>query len=232
MEPRSQTALTELVGPLSDYVARRVRYHEALGNLQKGEVEPEDIVALTFLEASRLLRERPPASPIELRWLRRLAGRLLDREVRRLRAERGDVDEQGPRDPRDQIGRLPELVSDAEAAEPDDVAERIALERALSCLLGGLPELLREPLLLLVVDQYEREQVAALEGSSVDQVLRRVERANRRLLTRLGPVYGDEATAPLERLLELVERGGRGVTDEARVRERLATEQAPPPPGA
>jgi RNA polymerase sigma-70 factor (ECF subfamily) len=72
------------LGGLHRFVAREVRYHEALGDFLPGEVPPEEIVDEV---AVRALRRAPriPRQATFRGWLRLLALRVIDDYVRRLR---------------------------------------------------------------------------------------------------------------------------------------------------
>lgn len=114
--------------PLLNYVGRRLRYYEAIGDLGPGGLEPEAIVDAVLDEAGEHLRNLPPGE--RLRWLRGLADRILSREVERARAM-PDVEQQTEELRRAAtriLGELPEslrepfLLMFAEGYTRDDVA--------------------------------------------------------------------------------------------------------------
>jgi RNA polymerase sigma-70 factor, ECF subfamily len=80
------TLLERHLGGLERFVAREVRYHEALGDFRPGEVLPEEIVDEV---AVRALRRAPriPRQATFRGWLRLLALRAIDERVRRLRRQ-------------------------------------------------------------------------------------------------------------------------------------------------
>jgi RNA polymerase sigma factor (sigma-70 family) len=79
-------ALERQIGPLYRFVAREVRYHEALGDFLPGEVPPEEIVDEVALRALRRAPRIPPRATFR-GWLRRLALRAIEDRVRRLRRQ-------------------------------------------------------------------------------------------------------------------------------------------------
>ncbi len=79
-------ALERQLDPLYRFAARELRYHEALGHIRPGEVLPEEIVDEVAVRALR----RAPRAPRRATfrgWLRLLALRAIDDQVRRLRRQ-------------------------------------------------------------------------------------------------------------------------------------------------
>src|SRR5262245_43728159 len=221
VEPRSAENLAGYVEPLLNYVSRRLRYYEAIGDLQPTDVQPADIIDRIYLEAGEHLRHAPPGEP-GYRWLRSLADRVLEREIRRIRAERRASDLRGA--PETLLERrLPELIPDSTTPVPEDVVAGHELQRALGRRLGEWPASLREPFLLMVVDGYGAKDVAAMEGVSPHEVTRRVAQAASVLRDRLAEQYGAENAPPPEQLFRLVERLSPPTVAAARARQHLAT---------
>jgi RNA polymerase sigma-70 factor (ECF subfamily) len=77
-------ALEHELDPLYRFVARELRYHEALGDLNPGELLPEEIVDEVALRALRQVRLLPRRATFK-GWLRRLALGVIHDQVRRLR---------------------------------------------------------------------------------------------------------------------------------------------------
>src|SRR6266511_3485179 len=69
------------------FVAREIRYHEALGNLAPDEVDVEDVLDEVFLTALRQLHRRPRRATFK-GWLRHLALQKLRRVIRASRGRR------------------------------------------------------------------------------------------------------------------------------------------------
>jgi DNA-directed RNA polymerase specialized sigma24 family protein len=228
VEPRSAENLAGYVGPLVNYVCRRLRYYEAIGDLQPTDLQPEDIVDLIYLEAGEHLRHSPPGEP-GYRWLRSLADRILAREVRRIRTEHAAADiRSAPETPPER--RLPELIPDSRAPVPEEVAVGNELQRSLARLVGEFPDSLREPFLLMVVDGYGRKDIAAMEGLPPDEVTRRVAQAIRVLRDRLAEEYADQDAPPPEQLFRLVERLSPTAVAAARARQHLIERGGLEPP--
>jgi len=228
MESRSADALADKLAPLANYVRRRLRYDEAIGAVLAGDIDPEDILDLTYVVAGeRLRRQASNSGESDYRWLRGLADEILERAVRRIRAERRFASATDA-----MIRSLPELVPDPNAPIAEELAEDAELQRALARLVGQLPDELREPFLLVVVDRYSFGEVAALEQLSPEEVRRRVAVASVSLRERLAQAYGGGERLPLERLFRLVERLEPTTDAYTRARQRLAEQASPAaPPG-
>jgi len=166
---------------LGGYVARRLRYHEALSEIAPGELDAEEIVDEVWFMAQR------HGTP-DFASLRALADRLLARRIDHLRTRRQALQ-------RDRelalTRRLPELLPDPRHP-PEDVVAGAELQRALARLVGELPEKEREPLLLTAMDWRSLDEVAALERLSRDEVRRRVAAGTEHLRRLLLREYGVE----------------------------------------
>lgn len=68
------------------FVARELRYHEALGDIHPGELLPEEIVDEVVLQALKQARRMPNRSTFK-GWLRQLALRSIHKHVKRLRLQ-------------------------------------------------------------------------------------------------------------------------------------------------
>lgn len=215
--------------PLVNYVRRRLRYHEAQGEIAPNELRVEDIVDSTFVETIARTAERPAQGGI-YPWLRRLARRILRREIERARRHRRERSLEEPLRSRltdePEAGapplRLIDVLPDPSAPVPEQVAEQAEFQRALARMLGEVPETWREPFLLHMVDGYSLRRVAELEGVSVSEIRRRIKQARELLRARLAEEYEDIAgTPPSEGLFASVERAEASTEHEARLRERL-----------
>ena len=164
-------------------------------------------------------------------WLRRLARRVLRREVERAwKRRRTEVPLERPLRPApagdlDGVAlplRLIDIVPDPSAPIPDQVVERAEFQRALAALLGQVPDVWREPFLLHAVDGYSLDEVARLEGVPPPEVRRRIAQARRVLRERLAEEYEERAgPPPAETLFAAVERAEPTAEQRARVVERL-----------
>jgi RNA polymerase sigma-70 factor (ECF subfamily) len=79
-------ALERELNPLYRFVARELRYHEALGDIEPGQVLPEDIVDEVALRALRKARRGTRWATFK-GWLRQLALQTIHDHVRRLRSQ-------------------------------------------------------------------------------------------------------------------------------------------------
>jgi RNA polymerase sigma-70 factor (ECF subfamily) len=80
-------ALERELNALYRFVARELRYHEALGDIHRGELLPEEIVDEVALRALRQARQAPRRATFKA-WLRQLALRAIHEQVRHLRRQR------------------------------------------------------------------------------------------------------------------------------------------------
>ena len=80
------SALEREFDPLYRFVARDLRYHEALGDINPGELLPEEIVDEVVLQALKEARRIPHRSTFK-GWLRQLALHAIHRHARRLRLQ-------------------------------------------------------------------------------------------------------------------------------------------------
>jgi DNA-directed RNA polymerase specialized sigma24 family protein len=226
MESHSADALADKLALLTNHVRRRLRYFEAIGDVQPGDLDPEDLVDGVYLDAGQRLQQQASGER-DYRWLRRLADEVLERAVRQVRAQRRSAGATAPI-----IRSLPELVPDPNTPIPEEVAADAGFQRALARLFGQLPDELREPFLLVVADGYRIGEVAALEHLLPEEVRRRVAHASLLLRERLAQAYGGGEQLPLERLFRLAERIEPTTDAYTRARQRLSQPPAPtaPPP--
>ena len=228
MDPRSSDSLVGHLPLLLNYVRRRLRYYEAIGDVGPDALTAEDVVKAVYLEAAGQLGHLPPGAE-GYRRLRALADHVLERELRRIRAERASVENA----PEVSLARrLPELFPDPSIPPPDEVAAAAEMQRALARIVGDLPIELREPFLLRVADRYDPDDVAAIEGISPEEVDRRVARASLLVRERLAREYGEREAPRLDELFRLVERLQPSAATQALLRTKLDATSSPPPPTA
>ena len=80
------TALEHELDSLYRFIARELRYHEALGDIYPGDLQPEEIVDEVAIQALKQARRIPQRSTLK-GWLRHLALRTLHKHVKRLRLQ-------------------------------------------------------------------------------------------------------------------------------------------------
>jgi RNA polymerase sigma factor (sigma-70 family) len=194
--------------PLLNYTRTEIAAHEALGNLEPGELTAEDVVDEALAEAMRL-----PDEPRDHRvypWLRRLVRRTLQQHVRQHRRERSLFEPVGvgrPDDDGSTARQLIDILPDPSSPIPEDVVASWEFQRALASILRQLPTRWREPFLLHVRDGQPIRDVAQLEGAPVAEVRQRIDRAREFLRAKLEDEYQDgEIPAPTEEIFQLLDR--------------------------
>jgi RNA polymerase sigma factor (sigma-70 family) len=198
------------LGRLLRYARVELSVQEALGNLPRGDVQPEDVVDAALLDALAHADEAPAEGFYP--WLRRFVRRAIDREVAAARPRRRHRSVEGPvrperveddRPPR----RLVEVLPDPKAPIPEEVVDGLEFQRALLDLLGQLPGDWREAFLLHVRDGLSIEEVAAVEGIPSAEVRRRIRSTREFLRARLAEEYRDlEDEPPSDAIFEQLGR--------------------------
>jgi DNA-directed RNA polymerase specialized sigma24 family protein len=178
----------EILALLGGYLARRLRYHEALGEIAPGELWPGDIVDEAWFVARR-------HGTVNFPTLRAFADRLLLRRLDHLRGQRRALE-------RDLTRHLHEVLPDPHHPPPDDVAAE--LQRALALLVGELPEDEREPLMLTAMDWRSVDEVAVLEQLPCDEVRRRIAAGTEHLRLLLAREYGAEPPPDVGEILRVM----------------------------
>jgi RNA polymerase sigma factor (sigma-70 family) len=215
------------------HLSRLLRYarvelsaQEALGNLPRGDIRPEDVVDAALLDALTDAVEAPAEGLYP--WLRRFVRRAIDREVaaarprRRYRSLDASVrperlEDEGP--PR----RLAEVLPDPRAPVPEEVVEGREFQRALLDPLSQLPGDWREAFLLHVRDGLSIDEVGAVEGIPAAEVRRRIRNTREFLRARLAEEYRDVPyEPPSEAIFERLHRPMATAEHAARVERRLA----------
>jgi RNA polymerase sigma factor (sigma-70 family) len=215
------------------HLSRLLRYarvelsaQEALGNLPRGDVRPEDVVDAALLDALTDADEAPAEGLYP--WLRRFVRRAIDREVAAARLRRRDryleapvrperLEDEGP--PR----RLVEVLPDPKAPVPEEIVEAREIQRALLGLLSQLPGDWREAFLLHVRDGLSIDEVGAVEGIPTAEVRRRIRSTREFLRARLAEEYRDMPDEPpSEAIFERLHRPTATAEHAARIERQLA----------
>ncbi len=162
------------------FVAREIRYHEALGNLAPDEVDVEDVLDEVFLTALRQLHRRPRGATFK-GWLRHLALQTLRRVVRASR-ERRRYEQVRLEDPLPNEERVQESYPLDPSVTWKDVfphpftpspEEAVLLKetwQTLEAALNQLPADQREVFLLRAIEGLSYEEIAAMLGRPIQQV--------------------------------------------------------------
>jgi ribosomal subunit interface protein len=189
---------------LYNFVRREIAYHEANGDLIRGEVTTDEAVDETVVRAYEELSTRPPNMELD-RWLMKLAMQYLHSEVKRSRTERKmvvDIEEDIPETPPteevstlgdeildfyqpDEDLKLEDIVPDLEIPLPAEEAERTELEDAIRNALASLPGEWRKAFVLHYVEGLSMTEVARVIGLPEAEVKRYIEFARATLRQKL-----------------------------------------------
>jgi RNA polymerase sigma-70 factor, ECF subfamily len=186
------------------FVAREIRYHEALGDLEPGEVDVEDVLDEVFLTALRQLHRMPRRATFK-GWLRHLALQTLRRVVRasrgRRRYEPVHLEDPPPNGrrldasyPSDARLTWKDIIPDRSTPSPEEAVLLKETWQTLEASLNQLPADQREVFLLRAVEGLSYEEIAAMLGRPIQQV-KSSYRAAREALRRWF-FEGSGATAP------------------------------------
>jgi RNA polymerase sigma factor (sigma-70 family) len=214
------------LGRLLRYARVEISAQEALGNLPRGDVRPEEVVDAALLDALTDAEEAPVEGLYP--WLRGFVRRAIDREVAAARPRRRQryieasvrperLEDEGLR------RRLVEVLPDPKAPVPEEVVEGREFQRALLDLLGQLPGDWREAFLLHVRDGLSIDEVAAVEGIPSAEVRRRIRSTRAFLRARLAEEYRDLADEPpSEAIFERLHRDTATAEHAKRIERMLA----------
>jgi RNA polymerase sigma-70 factor, ECF subfamily len=162
-------------------VAREIRYHEALGNLQPSEVDVEDVVDEVFVTALRQLHRMPCGATFK-GWLRHLVLQVMRRTVRasqrRRRYERIHLEDPLPAGPAIDESGYPlearrtwkDIIPDRSIPVPEEVVLLEETWHGLEAALNQLPAEQREAFLLRAVEGLSYAEIAAMLGRPVQRV--------------------------------------------------------------
>jgi RNA polymerase sigma-70 factor (ECF subfamily) len=198
------------------FVAREIRYHEALGNLEPGEVDVEDIIDAVFLTALRQLHRMPRRATFK-GWLRHLALQTLRRVVRASRGQRRyepiHLEDPLPNGrrldasyPSDARLTWKDVITDRSTPSPEEVVLLKETWQTLEASLNQLPADQREVFLLRAIEGLSYAEIAAMLGRPIQQV-KASYRAVREALRRWF-FQGGGSTAPDAMTDQHHERGG------------------------
>lgn len=165
----------ELIVPLRRFVEGELLAWIDPELVERRAIEPDDIVANVYLEAVEQAGTAPVARAFYT-WLRRIARREVRDAVLALDARMTretsiyntvvEVEEDWPAE----ISELIDLLADPDAPVPEDILVRQETQQVLGRVLARLPEQWRETFLMIVVDGWGRDEIAAVEGIAPDEV--------------------------------------------------------------
>jgi RNA polymerase sigma-70 factor (ECF subfamily) len=163
------------------FVAREIRYHEALGNLQPSEVDVEDVLDEVFVTALRQLHRMPRRATFK-GWLRHLVLQVMRRTVRasqrRRRYERIRLEDPLPAGPGIDESGYPlearrtwkDIIPDRSIPTPEEAVMLEETWHGLEAALNQLPAEQREAFLLRAVEGLSYAEIAAMLGRPLQRV--------------------------------------------------------------
>jgi RNA polymerase sigma factor (sigma-70 family) len=189
---------------LYHFVHHVIAYSEAVGDLVRSDLTPEDVVDGALVRANReFLTGR--SIPNVKNWLIRLAMDQLDAEVIRLKAERAntvhieeDVPETPPAQEVSTLGeeildfyqpdedlKLEDLIPDSEVPTPEDEVLAKELRRSVNRALNEMPREWRQTLLLHDIEGRSPDEIAKKIGKADSEIGRILQSAHQYLRQRL-----------------------------------------------
>jgi RNA polymerase sigma factor (sigma-70 family) len=193
--------LRPLLGTLREHARRELRIAELEGGLSKGQVTEDDLMDEVLLRAWRRFKHRPRWVALDL-WLLGLLHQALGEWAEGMPA----APRESPRRPGDEEEWFAPLFGEEEPlgweellpADEDDPASRLEAdeerERVLA-LLSELPAMQRRAFALRVLEGYEADDIARIQGRLESEVLADIEAARQALLAGLkerGEAAGTE----------------------------------------
>ncbi len=189
---------------LYEFVRHQLGYFESVGDLEPGELKPEDVVDAVLMRAYRAFVSNPPQSDVENRLIE-LATKQLQSEVKRRRAERKravhieeDVPETPPEEEVKTLGeeilyfyqpdedlKMEDVLPDLSIPSPEEVAELREFRRCVNEASAALPREWRRALQLRYIDGRTAKDVAKSLRKSEHEVERVLEHARQYLRQRL-----------------------------------------------
>jgi RNA polymerase sigma factor (sigma-70 family) len=203
------------VGAMSRFARHEIAQLEAVGDLLRGELAPQDIVDATLLRASREYAGDPDPRQVTRAWLLRLAREQVEAEVAALKAERDtavriedDVPETPPAEQAATQGesilyfyepeedwKVEDVVPDLKVPTPEQEVETRELRSCLRTALADLPPAWRRALMLHHLDALDGAELAEAVGLPEHELPQVLDQARRRLRRKLVE-SGCEFTSP------------------------------------
>jgi RNA polymerase sigma factor (sigma-70 family) len=219
VEERTRGTFFSLVSPhlnkLYHLVRHIIRYSESMGELVRGELDPEDVTDATLVRAYREFLKGYPRQDIRS-WLIGIAMDVLDTEINVRQQDRQqtvhieeDIPETPPTEAVSTLGdeimdfyqpdedlKLEDIVPDLEVPTPEQITEAKELQRLLRSLLDQMPKEQRRALLLHDAAGRTEKEVASAIGNpeiEVERILDHAREFLRQKLTEAG--YGFKRAA-------------------------------------
>ncbi len=181
--------LRPLLGTLRDHARRELRIAELEGTLLEGQATTDDLIDEVLVRAWRRFKDRPRPLPLDL-WLIGLLHEVLGEWSEGVAAEHGERPRQpeskeeeewfatlfGAEEPPDWEDLLP-----AHEADPASRSEADEERAQVLTLLSRLPRAQRRAFALRVLEGYEPDEIAQIQGRPESDVLADIEAARRAL---------------------------------------------------
>jgi RNA polymerase sigma factor (sigma-70 family) len=171
------SAVDPHLSTLSHFARHLVRYAESRGDLQPGELDPDDLVSDVLLRAYDEWAKQRPTEPVR-GWLMRLAQRQLQSETVRSRRERGQtipLEKSAPLTPPseevttlgeeildfyqpDEALKIEDVLPDIRTPSPEEDLELRELRRCVREALNQLPKEQRRALVRRYVFGLDRDE--------------------------------------------------------------------------
>jgi RNA polymerase sigma-70 factor (ECF subfamily) len=162
------------------FVARMIRYHEELGDLEPDEVDVDDVLDEVLLTALRQLHRRPRVVTFE-GWLRQPALQTLRRVVRisqeRRRYEQVRLEDPLPNEervqesyPLDPSETWEDIFPHPFTPSPEEAVLLKETWQTMKAALNQLPTDQREKFLRRAIEGFSDEEIAALLGRPIHQM--------------------------------------------------------------
>jgi RNA polymerase sigma factor (sigma-70 family) len=206
---RRREAFFKLVNPhldwLDQFTRHLVRYSEAIGELGRDELTPEEVVDAALINAYRQFLKNLSIGEVRS-WLTRVAVDQLDSEINRLLSERqrapihieDDVPETPPEEQVVQLGdeslyfhqpdedlKLEDVISDPDTVTPEEALEATETRECVADALRSVPDEWRRILLLHYTEGQASAKIAGSVGKPESEVRRILSYSTRYVRQRL-----------------------------------------------
>ncbi len=223
-EPPGRREAADLIdrhlSDLYNFARREIAYRQAVGDLTRGDLKPEEVVDEAALSAIERFEERPRDLDFS-RWLLQLVLDVVEKRVAESAEERAvlHVEEEAPvASPAveaarsgdeiydfyqpDEDVRLEDLIEDERVPTPEEALARREMQRHINRTLARLPRRWRAAFVLYAVEGLNLEEVARVTRRPVEEVRRSVKSA--RVFLRECLADAGARRAPAERKREEV----------------------------
>lgn len=206
IRPLDRDAFFNLLNPLMDrlrdYAQHELVVAELQGRIGREQVTVNDLLDEVILRAWSQLGRKDEAEPLEV-WLTKLLHAVLDEQIASVRValplgEQVDTDESGRETTAGQVAddtpaweeswavTLEDVLPSHEAGEPWEQLAAVDQMKWVMTQLSGVSAHQRRAFTLHVLDGWEPDEVAMVQGREVDEVRSDIEAVQQMLRSRLG----------------------------------------------